>query len=122
MSESDPAADDSLRQRWLAKWRAVPGPIRKSVVLTIGVTLLAIGGALIVLPGPFTLPFVIAGIAILSSEFVWAERIMEKGQEAGALVKDRVGRIPTAWLIVIGVWLVAAVGVVAWWWVVHRPG
>lgn len=110
-----------MRESLLTRWRAVPGPIRKSVVLTIGVTLLAIGGALIVLPGPFTLPFVIAGVAILSSEFVWAERVMEKGQQAGTLAKDWVGRIPLPWLIVIGVWIATAIGIAAWWWFVHRP-
>ena len=109
-----------MRESILTRWRAVPGPIRKSVVLTIGVTLLAIGGALIILPGPFTLPFVIAGIAVLSSEFVWAERIMEKGQQAGTSAKDWVGRIPLPWLVVIGVWITSAVGIAAWWVFVHR--
>ncbi len=108
---------ESLRQRW----RNVPGPIRKSVVLTIGLTLLALGGVLIVLPGPFTLPFVIAGIAILSSEFVWAERVMARGQQAATLAKDWVGRVPRPWLVVVGVWLAAAVAVAVWWWFAHRP-
>lgn len=110
-----------MRESLLTRWRAVPGPIRKSVVLTIGVTLLAIGGALIILPGPFTLPFVIAGVAVLSSEFVWAERVMEKGQQAGTLAKDWVGRIPLPWMIVIVSWVVIAAGIAAWWWFIHRP-
>lgn len=110
-----------MRESLLTRWRSVPAPIRKSVVLTIGLTLLALGGVLIVLPGPFTLPFVIAGIAILSSEFVWAERIMERGQQAGTLAKEWVGRIPTPWLVVIGGWFATAVAVAAWWWFIHRP-
>lgn len=110
-----------MRESLLSRWRAVPGPIRKSVVLTIGITLVAIGGALIILPGPFTLPFVIAGIAVLSSEFVWAERVMDKGQQAGTLAKDWVGRIPRPWLIVIVTWVVIVVAIVAWWWFIHRP-
>ncbi len=110
-----------MRESLLTRWRAVPGPIRKSVVLTIGLTLMAIGGALIILPGPFTLPFVIAGVAVLSSEFVWAERVMEKGQQAGTMAKDWVGRIPLPWLIVIITWVVVAVAIAAWWWFIHRP-
>ncbi len=110
-----------MRETFLSRWRGVPGPIRKSIVLTIGVTLIAIGGALIILPGPFTLPFVIGGIAVLSSEFVWAGRIMEKGQQATTMAKEWVGRVPTPWLVVIGTWIAVAVGVAAWWWFVHRP-
>ena len=33
-----------MSQTWRDRWRAVPSPIRKSVVLTIGATLLALGG------------------------------------------------------------------------------
>ena len=36
------------------------------------------GGLLIVLPGPFTLPFVFAGLVVLAAEFVWAERVLER--------------------------------------------
>lgn len=110
-----------MRETLLARWRSVPRPIRKSVVLTIGFTLIAIGGVLIILPGPFTLPFVIAGIAILSSEFVWAANLMERGHQATALAKGWIGRIPTPWIVVIAVWVAVAVGVAAWWWFVHRP-
>jgi len=39
-----------MRETLLARWRSVPRPIRKSVVLTIGFTLIAIGGVLIILP------------------------------------------------------------------------
>lgn len=110
-----------MRESFLTRWRAVPGPIRKSVVLTVGVTLVAIGGALIILPGPFTLPFVIAGVAVLSSEFVWAERVMHKGRETGSAAMQWVGRIPRPWIAVIVAWVAAVVGVVAWWWFVHLP-
>jgi hypothetical protein len=57
-------------------WKLVPKPLRQLIVLVIGVTLIVIGGLLIVLPGPFTLPFVFAGLVVLAAEFVWAERIL----------------------------------------------
>ncbi|MSW60063.1 MAG: hypothetical protein F2827_05255 [Actinobacteria bacterium] len=57
-------------------WKLVPKPLRQLIVLVIGVTLIIIGGLLIVLPGPFTLPFVFAGLVVLAAEFVWAERIL----------------------------------------------
>jgi uncharacterized membrane protein YbaN (DUF454 family) len=52
--------------------------VRRVIVLVIGSTLIGIGLVLIVLPGPFTLPFVIAGLILLAGEFVWAERLLEK--------------------------------------------
>jgi drug/metabolite transporter (DMT)-like permease len=61
-------------------WKLVPKPLRQLIVLVIGVTLIVIGGLLIVLPGPFTLPFVIAGLVVLAAEFVWAERILERAK------------------------------------------
>ena len=57
-------------------WKLVPKPLRQLIVLVIGVTLIIIGGLLIVLPGPFTLPFGFAGLVVLAAEFVWAERIL----------------------------------------------
>jgi hypothetical protein len=35
---------------------------------------------LIVLPGPFTMPLVIAGLFILAAEFAWAERFLAKAK------------------------------------------
>jgi hypothetical protein len=61
-------------------WKLVPKPLRQLIVLVIGLTLIVIGGLLIVLPGPFTLPFVIAGLVVLAAEFVWAEVILERAK------------------------------------------
>ena len=82
----------TVSQTWRDRWRAVPSPIRKSVVLTIGATLLALGG-ISSSCGPFTPAFVIAGIAILSSEFV-GRTIMEKRAAGRHPRQDWVGRIP----------------------------
>jgi len=61
-------------------WKGVPKPVRQVVTLVVGGTLLAVGGFLIVLPGPFTIPFVFAGLLILAGEFVWAERFLERAK------------------------------------------
>ena len=37
-----------------------------------------LGLALIVLPGPFTLPLLVLGFAILGTEFAWAARALER--------------------------------------------
>jgi membrane protein implicated in regulation of membrane protease activity len=59
-------------------WKTVPKPARQLISLVIGGTLIVVGGFLIVLPGPFTLPFVFAGLVVLAAEFVWAERVLER--------------------------------------------
>ena len=61
-------------------WKLVPKPVRQLIVLVIGSTLIIIGGLLIVLPGPFTLPFIFAGLVVLAAEFVWAERILVRAK------------------------------------------
>ena len=70
-------------------WRGVPTPVRKLIVIVIGFTLIAIGGVLIILPGPFTLPFVIGGLFILAIEFTWARSLLKKAQESAKKVDPR---------------------------------
>jgi hypothetical protein len=70
-------------------WRQVPAPVRKLIVLVIGFTLIAIGTVLIILPGPFTLPFMIAGLFILALEFTWARSLLTKAQESARKVDPR---------------------------------
>ena len=50
---------------------------RRLIVLVVGTTVLLVGVAMIVLPGP---AFVVipAGLAILATEFVWARRLLER--------------------------------------------
>jgi len=65
---------------WSRIWRAAPGPLRKSIVFVLGGTLVVLGMLLVVLPGPFTLPLVLAGLAILATEFAWARRLLAHGK------------------------------------------
>lgn len=48
-------------------------PVRKLLVFLIGMSVLLIGIAMIVLPGPATVVIPI-GLAILATEFLWARR------------------------------------------------
>jgi drug/metabolite transporter (DMT)-like permease len=70
-------------------WKMVPKPLRQVIVLVIGLTLIVIGGLLIVLPGPFTLPFVFAGLVVLAAEFVWAESILIRAKHHAKKVDPR---------------------------------
>ena len=50
--------------------------LKKTAVLVVGVTVVIIGVALLVLPGPGLLTIAL-GLLILSSEFTWAERHLQ---------------------------------------------
>lgn len=60
--------------------------IRRIIVAVIGFTVLLIGIALLVLPGP---AFVVIplGLAILATEFVWARKLLKKVKDK--IAKDR---------------------------------
>ncbi len=51
--------------------------LKKILVAVVGFTILIIGVLLIVLPGPATL-VIPAGLAVLATEFVWAENLLKK--------------------------------------------
>ena len=55
---------------------------RRLIVLVVGVTVLAIGAAMIVLPGPAVVVIPV-GLAILATEFVWARRLLDNMKERG---------------------------------------
>jgi uncharacterized membrane protein YbaN (DUF454 family) len=55
----------------------------------IGFTLITIGLLLIVLPGPFTLPFLILGLVVLGLEFAWADRMLDQVKAQGKKVDPR---------------------------------
>jgi uncharacterized protein (TIGR02611 family) len=63
----------------------------RTVVLVVGLTLVAVGVALLVLPGPGIL-VIIAGLAVLASEFVWARRLLARAREHAERVGARVRR------------------------------
>ena len=61
-------------------WLLLPKRLRQVIAFVIGSTLVLIGLALIVLPGPFTMPFIIAGLVVLALEFAWAESLLIKAK------------------------------------------
>jgi uncharacterized protein (TIGR02611 family) len=53
--------------------------LKRAVVAVIGFTVLLIGLAMVVLPGP-AIVVIPLGLAILATEFVWAKRLLEKAR------------------------------------------
>ena len=73
--------DESLIGKARALHQRSHPVLRRVVVAVIGFTLLGIGVALLVLPGPGLL-VIAAGIAVLALEFPWAERLAKRAQDA----------------------------------------
>ena len=51
--------------------------VKKFIVAVIGATLLLVGVAMIVLPGPAFVVIPLA-LAVLATEFVWAKKLLDK--------------------------------------------
>ena len=76
----DPASPSSIASQLVrGTWRLI--------ILVVGGTVLVVGVAMVVLPGP---AFVVipAGLAILATEFVWARRLLVRVRD---YVKDTLG-------------------------------
>lgn len=72
-----------------------PTEITKRVVLTvIGVLLMFTGAVITPIPGPWSLPILLAGLAVLASEYDWAKDVLEwvKMQSRGAKERLRARR------------------------------
>lgn len=78
-----PVAAESASD-WQAWTNTILRQARKAVVLVIGGTVIFLGVAMLVLPGPGILT-IAAGLAVLATEFVWArhwlKRLKEKSVE-----------------------------------------
>ena len=54
--------------------------VKRLLVAVIGFTMIAVGLAMVVLPGPAFI-FIPAGLAILATEFIWAKKLLQKVKE-----------------------------------------
>lgn len=60
---------------------------RRVIVTVVGFTVLLLGIAMIVLPGP-AIVVIPMGLAILAGEFVWARKLLEKVKAGVKSAKD----------------------------------
>ena len=67
--------------------------VRRVIVSVIGATVLLIGVALLVLPGPAFI-VVPVGLAILATEYTWARRWLRKAREIASGVVSRQNDVP----------------------------
>jgi len=72
----------------MSAMRRIGGYARTAVILVVGVTVLLAGIAMLALPGPGLL-VIIVGLVILSQEFAWAERLLDRAVEKLAAANSR---------------------------------
>ncbi len=108
------AQDD--RWEWRRKIRANP---RKHLIYRIGVGI--VGGILVIaapltgwLPGPGGIPLFIAGLAVLASEFEWAQRLLYRVKDWVKALTAWTGKQP-AWLKALGTLALFLCVLVAMW-------
>lgn len=62
---------------------------KRIVIFVVGVALVLLGIALIPLPGPFSIPLMIAGLAVLATEYVWAEKALDTVKVQASRARDK---------------------------------
>jgi uncharacterized protein (TIGR02611 family) len=73
----------------VARWVGRSG--RRAIVTVLGFTLVGVGLVLLVLPGPGLL-VVIAGLAVLATEYMWARRALAEGKRRAAQARAKLRR------------------------------
>jgi hypothetical protein len=120
----DPVED---RWAWRAKVKRNPATRRvyRFAVGLVGTLLILAAIATGWLPGPGGIPLALAGLAVLASEFAWAERLLDRVKDALRSASDwtrrqpgwvqRMGAVLTLALVLAGVYLyLLALGVPGW--------
>jgi uncharacterized protein (TIGR02611 family) len=69
--------------------RSVAGHTKRIVVTIIGLAMIVVGIAIVLFPGPWSAPLIIGGLAILATEYDWAEDIMNWVKEKMRRAKER---------------------------------
>ena len=64
-----------LRSGWIPNLKF----LKRMVIAIVGFTVVLIGVAMIILPGPSFI-VILLGLAILATEFVWAQRLLTKAK------------------------------------------
>lgn len=107
---------ESTGPAWRTRLRASPSGslLWKVLVLLVGGLFITLGLVLVVLPGPLTIPPVLLGLWIWSTEFAWAERLRLRAavKARAALDASRQRPVHSAAATFAGVLLIVAVLVV----------
>ena len=81
-----------------ARLRRTPGGglVLRAVVFVVGLLFVLLGIALIALPGPLTIPPILLGVYVWSTEFAWADRLLERAKRSATEAWEQAKRRPVA--------------------------
>lgn len=82
-TKNDSAGGSDIQQSMVSRitaWLPSLKLLRRALVAVIGFSVLLVGIAMIVLPGPAFIVIPL-GLAILATEFVWAAKLLKKAKE-----------------------------------------
>ena len=85
----------------------------QGLVFTAGLAFVVLGLVLIVAPGPLTIPPILLGLWIWSTEFAWADRQLDRAKASARVAWEDARRRPVVSAFVTGGGLVA-LGVGIW--------
>lgn len=112
-----PRPDHRSRTGWRARLRRTPvgAQVLQVVVFVLGLAFVLLGCALIVAPGPLTIPPILIGLYVWSTEFGWADRLLERAKKSAREAWADAKRRPVLSAVVtvsglialgVGIWLV----------------
>lgn len=115
---NEPASDDGVTPRhaltgWRARMRRTPGGahVLQVLVFLAGLAFVLLGFVLAVLPGPLTIPPVLIGLYIWSTEFAWADRLLDRAKaSAREAWKNAKAKPLLSALVTVGGLIALAVG------------
>jgi len=87
---------EATRIDWRARLRSTRAGawLLKAVVFLVGLVFIIFGAVLVVLPGPLTIPPVLLGLYVWSTEFAWAERLRARAAVSGRAAWEATRRRP----------------------------
>ncbi len=90
------AAEPTTSSGWKVKLRRTPGGALtvKAIVLVSGLLFILLGLALAALPGPLTIPPILVGLWIWSTEFAWAGRLLDRAKRSAEEAWEKAKRKP----------------------------
>ena len=100
VSRSDRRSTTGVR----ARLRRTPGGrhLLQAAVFLLGLAFVALGLALIVLPGPLTIPPILIGLYIWSTEFAWADRLVDRARDSARAAWEDAKRRPVLSSVITG--------------------
>lgn len=73
-------------------WTWVGRSGKRIAISLVGGALITAGLVLIIFPGPWTIPLIIAGLAVLGTEYAWARRALKETKDQAGRMRDRLRR------------------------------